>query len=48
MVRKKTKNKKPKIKTWEIVGYYIDGKGAYTMLEDKKDRRKHKMIKGVA
>ena len=47
MAKKKVK-KKPKIKTWDIVGYYYDGKDAYTMVEDKKDRRKHKMIKGVA
>jgi len=40
--------KKKKTKTWIIVGYYYDGKNAYTMLEHKDDCRKHKIIKGIA
>ena len=40
--------KKKKTKTWIIVGYYYDGKNAYTMLQDKNDWRKEKMIKGIA
>ena len=43
MVRKKSKNK-----TWIIVGYYYDGKDAYTLLEDKYDSTKQKRIKGIA
>jgi hypothetical protein len=45
MVKKK---KKSKNKTWIIVGYYYDGKDAYTLLEDKYDWTKQKMIKGIA
>ena len=44
---KKEKKKKPKIKTYIVEGYYYDGKDAYTMLEDKEDWTKQKMIKGI-
>ena len=44
MVRKK---KKSRNKTWIIVGYYYDGNDAYTLLEDKYDWTKQKMIKGI-
>ena len=44
---KKEKKKKPKIKTYIIEGYYLDGKNAYTLVRDKKDFRKEKKIKGI-
>jgi len=47
MAKKKTK-KKPKVKTWDIEGYYYDGKDAYTYVRDRKDPRKSKRIKGIA
>jgi hypothetical protein len=47
MATKKTK-KKPKVRTWDIEGYYYDGKDAYTYVRDRKDPRKSKRIKGIA
>ena len=44
---KKEKKKKPKKKTYNIEGYYYDGKNAYTMVRDKNDFRKEKKIKGI-
>jgi hypothetical protein len=44
---KNGEKKKSKNKTWIIVGYYYDGNDAYTMLEDKYDWTKQKMIKGI-
>jgi len=43
---KKVKKKK-KTKTWIVVGYYYDGKNAYTMLEDKYDWTISKRVKGL-
>lgn len=44
---KKKPQKKQKNKNWDVVGYYIDYDNAYTMLEHKKDRNKHRVIKGI-
>ena len=46
MAKKKTK-KKPKVKTWDIEGYYYDGKNAYTYVRDP-ETLKGKRIKGIA
>lgn len=43
----KKKKKKKKNKTWEVVGYYLDGKGSWTLLRDPKTG-KEKKIKGIA
>lgn len=43
----KGRKKKLKNKTWIIVGYYYDGKNAYTLLQDKNDCTKQKQIKGI-
>lgn len=48
MLKKKEKKKQPISKVWNIVGYYIDDKGSQTIVADKKDPRKTKMIRGIA
>lgn len=44
---KKKRQKKLKNKNWDVVGYYIDDTGAYTLLEHKEDRSKQKTVKGI-
>lgn len=41
------KKKKKTIKTWEVIGYYFDGRQAWTHLQSLKDRVKMKRIKGI-
>jgi hypothetical protein len=48
MLKKKKKKKQLISKVWDIVGYYVDDKGSQTIVADKKDPRKTKMIKGIA
>ena len=47
MEKKKKEKKKNKIKTYTVIGYYLGDKGAYTIVEDPKDPRKTKKIKGI-
>ena len=46
-MEKKKSKKKPKIKTYVVVGYYLDVNGAYTIVEDPKNPSKTKKIKGI-
>jgi len=48
MNKKKVKKKKSKLKTYEIMGYYYDGKTSYTIVMDPNKPSKTIMIKGAA
>ena len=45
--KKKEKKKKNKIKTYTVLGYYLGDGGAYTIVEDPKNKSKTKKIKGI-
>jgi len=47
MEKKKKEKKKNKIKTYNVLGYYLNDKGAYTIVEDPKNPKKTKKIKGI-
>ena len=47
MEKKKKVKKKPKIKTYVVEGYYLDRRGAHTIIEDPEDKTKTKMVKGI-
>jgi hypothetical protein len=46
-MEKKKSKKKPKIKTYIVLGYYLDGNGVYTIVQDPKNTNKTKKIKGI-
>ena len=41
------KKQKTKSKTWEVMGYYFDGKQAWTHLKSLDNRMKIKRVRGL-